>query len=125
MLYVGETNDANGVIGRLYGHVQSNPIGTFRKQLMERHGLELDEIVDLTVFSCSLPSDVRFYSVEKSYRRGVEYLVQSRLWEVCGDLKPYFYIVSHVEYSDTCRQDEVQKLAAEISERFIAAYSSA
>ena len=84
--YVGETNDKGGVIGRLSAHV--GPKGTLRIRLMETRGVNL-EVSDLALFAYRLPAEPEFVGIEKAYRRGVEYLVQFRLHQICGDLKPY------------------------------------
>jgi len=118
--YVGETNDANGAIGRLNGHI--SPTGTFCKQISEKRGIILEEITDLILFSCSLPQAAEYVSIERVYRRGVEYLVQEKLWETCGDLQPYLYIVSNVRYSDTSSIRSVQKLANAIFDAFLDSY---
>jgi len=118
--YIGETNDANGVIGRLNGHVSQN--GTFCRQILERRGIPLNEVTDLILFSCSLPLSPEYVSTERVYRRGVEYLVQEKLWETCGDLQPYLYIVSNVKYSDTSSLRSVQKIASSIFDAFWDSY---
>lgn len=116
-LYVGQTNDRSGVVGRLCAHVSSD--GTFRKRLLEREGISLDEVDDLHVFSYCLPKDPRFISVDRTYREGVEYLVQKQLHTVRGRLRPFMRIVSHVEYSDASRFVLVTQTAQEILKAFL------
>jgi len=122
LAYIGETNDRNGVLGRLIGHV--NKTGTFRKQIFQRRGILLEEISDLVLFAYLLPQESNYTSEEKVYRRGVEYLVQERLREICGDLSPFLYIVSYVQYSDTASFRSTSKIATLISENFIEIYNN-
>lgn len=119
--YVGETNDANGVIGRLNAHVSSR--GTFRTQLMEKRGLNLDEIDDLALFAYRLPPEPEFIGIEKAYRRGVEYQVQFHLRQVCGDLRPFLRIISNVDYSDASSLRPIQVIAENVIDEFARAYS--
>ena len=119
--YVGETNSRNGIIGRLNGHV--NGTGTLRQQLYDKQGIDLDNVYDLTVFSYALPVEPQYINVERVHRRGIEYLIQDGLWNVCGDLEPYLRIVSNVHYSDTCSLNSVQTIASEIFCEFVSTYS--
>jgi|SRR5579875_366841 hypothetical protein len=121
-LYVGQTNGRTGVIGRLCAHVSSD--GTFRMRLLEREGIDLDEVGDLHVFSYCLPRDPRYIGIDRTYREGVEYLVQKHLHTVRGRLRPYMRIVSHVEYNDTAKFTFVAATAKEIISKFLEQFSA-
>lgn len=116
-LYVGQTNDKCGVVGRLNSHVNNK--GTFRRRLLEREGINLDKVDDLQVFSYTLPLDARFVGIDRTFREGVEYLVQKSLHEVCGSINPFMRIVSHVEYNDSAQLTFVRYTAQEIFEAFL------
>jgi hypothetical protein len=120
-LYVGQTNDRAGTIGRLNAHISIN--GTFRIRLLEKEGVGLDEIDDLHMFSFSLPKDPRFTGLDRSYREGVEYLVQKHLHSVRGSLRPFMRIVSNVEYNDTAQLTLVQSTALEVFNEFLRTFS--
>lgn len=111
-LYVGQTNDRAGTIGRLNAHISTN--GTFRIRLLEKEGIDLNEVDDLHMFSYSLPKDPRFTGLDRSYREGVEYLVQKQLHEVRGRLKPFMRIVSNVDYNDTAQLALVLSTAQDV-----------
>lgn len=116
-LYVGQTNDQCGVVGRLNAHVGNN--GTFRMRLLEREGINLEEVDDLYLFSYCLPRDPRYTGIDRTYREGVEFLVQKLLYTVRGRLNPFMHIVSHVEYNDSAQLTFVSSTAQEIFEAFL------
>lgn len=120
--YVGETNDARGVIGRLNAHI--GPDGTLRVRLMEKRGVELNEVSDLCLFAYRLPAEPEYVSIEKAYRRGVEYLVQFELRQICGELRPYLHILSNVNCNDASSLRSIQSIASEITASFASTYSS-
>lgn len=116
-LYVGQTNDQCGIVGRLHAHVNYN--GTFRMRLLERGGINLDDVDDLHVFSYCLPRDPRYIGIDRTYREGVEYLVQKLLHTVRGRINPFMHIVSHVEYNDSAQLTFVRSIAQEIFDAFL------
>lgn len=119
-VYIGQTNDRNGVIGRLAGHV--SPGGTFRTRLADE-GVLLDHIRDLHVFAFCLPHDPRYVGNDRSHREGVEHLVQKRLHMLRGDLNPPLRIVSYVEYNPAAEQQSVKRVADQVIEAFLRAYN--
>lgn len=120
-VYIGQTNDRNGVIGRLAGHV--SPGGTFRTRLSDE-GVLLDHIADLHVFAFCLPNEPRFTGIDRSYREGVEHLVQKRLHTLRADLNPPMQIVSYVEYNPAAEQPSVKRIADQVIDAFLHAYNS-
>ncbi|MCY4410685.1 MAG: hypothetical protein OXC27_09480 [Caldilineaceae bacterium] len=119
--YVGETNSRNGIIGRLNQHVDVS--GSLRQHLFEKQGVDLDHVNDLTVFSYTLPARPEYIGVERVHRRGIEYLTQTSLRDVSGDLEPFLKIVSNVSYSDTCSLKSIRSIAAKIIGEFVSTYS--
>ena len=118
--YVGQTNDQNGAIGRLCGHLGQK--GTFKNRLLERRGIYLYEVDDLSMFTFCLPDEASYIGSESAYREGVEYLVQTKLRNVL--LTPFLHIVSQVRYNDSASLLFVQKVAQEIVDAFTVAYYS-
>ena len=70
LVYVGETNNKNGVIGRANQHVTSN-IGTLYNCVYDE-GYDLYEIEDFVLLSYPLPREKKYLSEETSYRISVE-----------------------------------------------------
>ncbi len=120
-LYIGQTNDRYGVVGRLCSHIRTK--GTFRIRLNEKLGIQLYEIEDLQVFCYRLPNDPRYTGIERSYREGIEYLLQKQLHTIRGQLKPYVQVVSNVDYNEAASLKSVQRIAEKILQSFVAAYS--
>ena len=118
-LYIGQTNERGGVIGRLADHIGSS--GTFRSRLNE-HGYDLDKIHDLHVFAYLLPNDPRFTGTNRTHREGVEYLVQKRLHSLRGKLNPPMKIVSFVDPKGAAEQVVVRRVADQVIEAFLGAY---
>ncbi len=119
-LYIGQTNDRHGVIGRFAAHIGSQ--GTLRARLMEI-GIDLNSVGDLNLFAYCLPNDARFISLEKTHREGVEYLVQSRLYRARGKTIPAMQIVSNVMPSGAAALPHIQRTAENIVADFIRLYT--
>lgn len=118
-LYVGQTSDQGGVIGRLSSHIAPN--GTFRSRLYDR-GIDLDDIDDLEIFAYHLPDDLRYTVTDRAHREGVEHLVQKRLHTIRGDLTPPMKIVSHVVYNSSAELVYIRHTADQVIEAFLVAY---
>lgn len=118
VVYVGETNDVGGSLGRIGSHVR--PGGTFDQRFEEAVGLPCEEATDLVLVSAPLPLTPEYTGVEKSYRQGVEYLVQTRLHGVRGALG--FSLIARVAYSSRSEDPSVERLADEIVTAFVAIY---
>ena len=121
LLYVGQTNDKLGTLGRGHSHVHSK--GTLRIRCSERIGLDLEQIQDLYLFSYALPQMQEFISIESSYRLGVEYLVQTKLYEQRSVANPIFQIISNVCTTERVNSGLVKDLATSIVSDFIHSYS--
>ncbi|GIK64260.1 MAG: hypothetical protein BroJett018_20540 [Chloroflexota bacterium] len=118
--YVGQTNDQNGALSRLCGHLGQN--GTFGNRLLERQGIYTYEIEDLTMFTFCLPDEASYIGRESSYREGVEYLVQIQLRTIA--LTPFLHIVSQVRYNDTASLPFVKLMAKDVLDAFTEAYNN-
>lgn len=120
ILYVGQTNNKNSVLGRAVEHVYKD--GTLRMRCLEQ-GIDLDEINDFILLSYELPREKRFTSIESSYRLAVEYRVQSKMHNIRGNVNPSFRIISKVTYTDYASNSQIVKIAQEIIEDFIKIYN--
>jgi hypothetical protein len=83
VVYVGQTNDIRGTLGRAISHVQEN--GTLRMRFEDTVGEALELADDLIMISFPLPSEREFISLETSYREAVEFLVQTELQKIRGN----------------------------------------
>ncbi|MBE6051190.1 MAG: hypothetical protein E7214_11205 [Clostridium sp.] len=115
-LYVGETNNKLGIIGRAYQHVMES--GTLYYQVYERIGVDLYNINDLVLCNFPLPNERRYNSRESIYRFAVEYLVQRILIEERKNIKFKFKVISNVKSNDYVENIEVQNIAKCIFEEF-------
>lgn len=121
LVYVGQTNNVYGVIGRGCQHVTQGS-GTLYQRLYGK-GYDLNEMNDLVLLSYPLPREQRFLSEETSYRISVEYLVQKGLIEkriLCS--KP-FNLISNVTPGPYCGLKGMENIASEIINDFLNIYN--
>jgi hypothetical protein len=121
--YVGQTAGSGGVLGR-WSHHLSSVASSFWRRVEERGECDPQAVSDLAIFAAELGPETYWNGIESSYREAVEYLVQARLWAVCGDLVPYLRIISEVRANDTCELDFVRERAAAIFREFLSWYSN-
>lgn len=120
VVYVGETNNVRGVIGRAYEHV-SLKSGTLKKCLDEK-GYDLYELNDLLLLSYSLPPENEFLSEETAYRISVEYLVQYYLQILRKDADEPYQLISHVTPGPFVDHERIKNIAKKISQDFVEVY---
>lgn len=120
LVYVGQTNNINGVIGRANQHV-TRDTGTLFSRLFER-GYDLEEIDDLVLLSYPLPREKRFLSEETSYRISVEYLVQSKLIEYRKDCEVPYKLISNVVPGPHTNLKRMKTIADLIAVDFLCIY---
>ena len=123
LVYVGETNNIHGVIGRANQHVgHSN--GTLYHRVYDK-GYVLDQIDDFVLLSYPLPREKRYISEETAYRISVEYLVQKKLIGNQINSPVKYTLVSNVEVGPHTGLASLQKIADDIVEDFSSAYIEA
>lgn len=120
IVYVGETNNKNGVIGRAYQHVQKN--GTLCERCYQK-GYDLNKIDDFILLSFPLPREKRFLSEDIGYRISVEYLVQRNLIELNNQAVRKYKVISNITTGPYTNLNKIIKIADEISENFIKIYN--
>lgn len=120
VVYVGQTSGDGGVIGRAAAHVRVR--GTLRERFFCSLGVLLEDAKDWYIISFPLPKEKKYTGAESSYRNAVEYLVQTKLNEIRGGMKPPFRIISNICYSDHCSDPRVIKLANNVVEWLIENY---
>lgn len=121
LVYVGETNNIHGVIGRANQHV-GHSSGTLYHRVYDK-GYDLDLINDFVLLSYPLPREKRYISEETGYRISVEYLVQKKLIENRIHSAQSYTLVSNVEVGPYTNLISLQGLADEIVADFNEVYN--
>ena len=119
-VYVGQTSNINGVIGRADQHVTIGK-GTLYDRLRE-HGLDLYEVNDLLLLSYPLPQERGFLSEESAYRISVEYLVQVNLHHLRANIDKPYQLISRVQPGPYIDHKKMKNIAKKISDDFIEIY---
>ena len=120
MVYVGETNNVYGVIGRGIQHIKKGE-GTLYNKVFER-GYNLYDIDDFMLLSYPLPREKKFMTEETSYRISVEYLVQIKLIEQRICVKNPYSIISNVVPGAFTKLKRLDDIANNIVDDFINLY---
>ena len=120
LVYVGETNNRHGVVGRADQHVDRS--GTLYQRVYDK-GYNLYQIEDFILLSYPLPREKKYLSEETSYRISVEYLVQKRLTENKIKSNTSYTLVSKVQVGPHIDLVSVQKIADEIAKDFHEVYN--
>ena len=123
IVYVGQTNNRKGTLGRAIEHISET--GTLRKQFEEKYGQKLENVEDLYLLSFPLPPKYEFICIESAYRLAVEYNVQIFLRELRNRVNPVFNIISRVTYTDIASQKIIKDIANKIATDFLSTYSLA
>jgi len=111
VLYVGHTSQRGGPLCRLGQHLGDGENATFRQKLWTRDESSVEDIDDLELYAFPLPEEAAYLSIDRSYREGVEYLLQKRLESEGARWKPYFDVVSEVRAPSTTSLAEIQAQA--------------
>ncbi len=112
VVYVGQTNDMKGTLGRALAHVGVN--GTLRTRFENEVGVKLEEANDLLLVSYPLPQSPEYIGIESSYREAIEYHVQAKLSDIRGNVNPRFKLISQVRYTARASNLIFEKYADEI-----------
>jgi hypothetical protein len=120
VIYVGQTNDRRGSLGRALSHVREQ--GTLRIRFEEEVGVKLETADDLMLVSYPLPREPEYTGEESSYREAVEYLVQIGLRDIRGNVQPKFNLISFVRTGGRVSTPLIKKYAEEITSNFLETY---
>lgn len=121
VVYVGQTNDRYGVIGRAFQHLSPN--GSLRARLLD-NGYELDLIDDFLLLSYALPNNWRYTGLESSGREAVEYFVQVGIRDKQFLFDHYLLLVSTVRPANYFDYAEAEDLAKAIVDDFVEVYGA-
>lgn len=120
MVYVGETNNINGVIGRANQHI-TRETGTLYNRFYDE-GYDIAELDDLLLLSFPLPREKKFRSEETSYRISIEYLVQKFLLDLRAKSQCPYKLISQVIAGPYVEQKRLINIADGISKDFFEVY---
>lgn len=116
IIYIGETKEEHGVVGRAREHVGSN--GTLRSNVLEI-GYKLEQVQDFLLFSFKLPLDERYTMQNSRFTKAIEYLVQYGISDqIISKKKKRYDIVSKVNYNENCEKDDIKHIAEKIVSEF-------
>ena len=121
LVYVGQTNNINGVVGRANQHV-SYGTGTLYNRVYDK-GYDLNNIDDFVLLSYPLPREKRYTSEETSFRISVEYLVQKKLIEKRINSNTTYELVSNVVVGPHVGLAVIESIADKIVEDFCEVYN--
>lgn len=117
IMYVGETNNYLGILGRAYQHIQEG--GTLYNNVEKMIGMCIYNIKDLRLLNFPLPENKKFTSRCSIYREAVEYLVQKFIIENREKLKVQFRLISNVKSNDMVNKSYVISIAEDIFSEMI------
>lgn len=121
LVYVGETNNVHGVVGRANQHID-HTTGTLYQRVYDK-GYDLDKIDDFVLLSYPLPREKRYMSEETAYRISVEYLVQKNLIGNKINSMRKYTLISKVETGPYINLVCIQEIANNIVMDFLEAYN--
>lgn len=122
-LYVGETEECNGAIGRLSGHLNCDPPGTFLSKIIEYSTCQVDEVGKIYVIAFDV-SEYQIFSgdINKTKRRALEYVIHFEMLKYsCADEVTIPYtVISHVQAQERYINDSrIRAISQEILKRVI------
>lgn len=121
VLYVGQTNQVGGVLGRLGQHLSE--AGTFRSRVENILGLRLADTDCVWCVAVPLPQTRRFESRASDGREAVEHLVEESLRRgVCQEFQLVSVGRTTPKPSDVL--EDVRGIAAEVTQQISESISS-
>jgi len=121
-VYVGETNNINGVIGRACQHVTRGQ-GTLYSRV-DDEGYDIQEINDFVLLSYPLPRQKKFMTEESAYRISVEYLVQKKLYALRREVDRPYKMLSSVTTGPCTGMKSIDHIADKIAYDFVDIYQN-
>lgn len=122
-LYVGETEERNGVVGRLAGHLNIDPPGTFLAKITEYSTNEIEDVCGVNVIAFDV-SDYQIFSgdVNKTRRRALEYVIHFGMlkYSCTEEVTIPYTVISHVQAQERYINDnKIRAISQEILKKAI------
>ncbi len=105
VLYVGQTSQRNGALGRFCEHLSMSDSATFRKRVEAL--LRTDEIDLIEMAAYPLPSIRVFMSEARDHREAVEYLVEATLREYIVSNRLAMQSIARIDKPGVCQDPRV------------------
>jgi hypothetical protein len=104
VLYIGQTRNALGALGRLAQHVSYSSSATLRQRVSRHLGYDEVSLGPLRYLACPLGDEREFCGTSSVYREAVEAVTQARILNVLYDVGVSLVVLSHVERNGYVRQ---------------------
>lgn len=113
-LYIGQTRQQLGALGRFSQHISLANSNTFIQRVCAVKGFDSVKLEDVNFFAYRLPDIQCFHGKSRDYREAVEYLVQSEVLNLVCENKIAIPVVSRVVSNPYKRELFVQRASKEI-----------
>lgn len=115
-VYVGETEDRNGAIGRLAGHIKVYSPGTFISRYIENSMESVSELKDIKMIAFDI-GEYEIFSgdINKTKRRALEYLLHYSLLEYSSSMEVFipYNVISFVQAQERYINDKNIRMISE------------
>jgi len=111
VLYVGQTNQKVGALGRLSQHVSETSSNTFIKRTKQIRRIDEINLGAVSFYAVRLPSERMFHSQARDYREAVEHIVQTNVRNYICREKTGYLLVSLTDANGYCRDEAVRAAA--------------
>lgn len=114
LLYVGQTCQRYGVLGRFFQHLE--PDGTLRNRAIEAG---IDDFENISIIAVDLSKHNKFGNAYNRYRDALEFLLHCEMKAKGCKSKIPFEVISNVRANIFVNDFELQKLSKEIANEIV------
>jgi hypothetical protein len=114
-IYIGQTYNTFGALGRLTQHLSNTDNSTLRSRLNKLRSIENASLQDIDFFCHRLPKKRRFVNSNSDYREAVEYRVQYAMMNLRNGAHPPIGIISTVRHNAYVDLPDITKLGNSIA----------
>jgi hypothetical protein len=119
ILYLGQTLNRLGALGRLSQHLSETPGATLRQRIEAIYNVTEIDGMSLEFAAVELNQQKSFWADEADYREAVESLVQHQLLNALHDRKIPVCLISRVQPNSYCRLQYVVSEANRVFQAII------
>ncbi len=113
VLYIGQTRNALGALGRLAQHLSYSGSATLRQRIARHLGGHAVDLGDACSIAYSLADRTEFSGDSGVYREAVEAVTQATILNALGDTGVRLVVLSYVERNGYVGQDLVVEAGVE------------